>query len=85
MLQAVQAQADAHGDIDWLVVVDSTIVRAHQHAAGARKGAPARAGDGSRPRPMRGGLTSEIHLACDGAGRPLAFCLECRHYCRFFF
>jgi hypothetical protein len=41
MLKATQAQADATGDIDWLVSVDSTIVRAHQHAAGARKGGPA--------------------------------------------
>ncbi len=32
-LQQVQAQADAAGDIDWLVQIDSTIVRAHQHAA----------------------------------------------------
>jgi len=38
MLRAAQARADAVGDIDWLVSVDSTIVRAHQHAAGARKG-----------------------------------------------
>ncbi len=38
MLQAAQAKADAAGDIEWLVSVDSTIVRAHQHAAGARKG-----------------------------------------------
>jgi transposase len=38
MLQAAQARADAAGDIDWLVSVDSTIVRAHQHAAGAPKG-----------------------------------------------
>lgn len=38
MLQAAQAKADAAGDIDRLVSVDSTIVRAHQHAAGARKG-----------------------------------------------
>jgi transposase len=38
MLAGVQAAADAAGDIDWLVSVDSTIVRAHQHAAGARKG-----------------------------------------------
>ncbi len=29
--------ADADGDLDWLVSVDSTIVRAHQHAAGARR------------------------------------------------
>lgn len=32
-LQEVQAQANAAGDIDWLVQIDSTIVRAHQHAA----------------------------------------------------
>jgi len=37
MLQAAQARADAAGDIDWLVAVDSTIVRAHRHAAGARR------------------------------------------------
>ncbi|WNE95547.1 transposase [Streptomyces luomodiensis] len=32
-LQQIQAHADAAGDIDWLVQIDSTIVRAHQHAA----------------------------------------------------
>jgi transposase len=31
------AEADADGELDWLVSVDSTIVRAHQHAAGARR------------------------------------------------
>lgn len=41
MLRAAQAKADAAGDIDWLVSVDSTVVRAHQHAAGARKGGSA--------------------------------------------
>lgn len=35
-LQQIQAAADAVGEIDWDVSVDSTIVRAHQHAAGAR-------------------------------------------------
>jgi hypothetical protein len=39
MLAGVQADADAAGDIDWLVSVDSTIVRAHQHAAGGKGGA----------------------------------------------
>lgn len=38
MLKAAQAQADAVGDVDWLVSVDSTVVRAHQQATGARKG-----------------------------------------------
>lgn len=41
MLRAAQARADAAGDVDWLVSVDSTVVRAHQHAAGARKGGAA--------------------------------------------
>ncbi len=31
------AQADADEDLSWVVSVDSTVVRAHQHAAGARK------------------------------------------------
>jgi transposase len=38
MLAGALADADAAGDIDWLVSVDSTIVRAHQHAAGAKGG-----------------------------------------------
>ncbi|MCX4564753.1 hypothetical protein [Streptomyces albogriseolus] len=38
-LQQIQARADAAGDLDWLVQIDSTIVRAHQHAAATgRKG-----------------------------------------------
>ncbi|MDQ0991637.1 transposase [Streptomyces sp. V3I7] len=37
---ALMAQADADEDLDWAVSVDSTIVRAHQHAAGARKMGP---------------------------------------------
>jgi transposase len=53
---AVQRRADAAGQIDWTVhFVDGTVIRAHQHAAGAkggtrtrRRSAAARAG--SRPR-----------------------------------
>jgi transposase len=41
ILTGLQAQADARGLITWQVSVDSTIARAHQHAAGARKGGPA--------------------------------------------
>ncbi len=38
-LQQIQARVDAAGDIDWLVQIDSTIIRAHQHAAATgRKG-----------------------------------------------
>ncbi|RVU29087.1 IS5 family transposase [Streptomyces antnestii] len=41
MLEAAQARADAAGEVDWLVSVDSTVVRAHQHSAGARNGGSA--------------------------------------------
>nr|WP_237773161.1 IS5 family transposase [Streptomyces luteocolor] len=73
---ALVAQADADEDLNWAVAVDSTIVRAHQHAAGARKkGAPAgEPGDHAIGR-SRGGLTTKIHLAADGRCRPLAFFL----------
>ena len=35
-LTKLQARADAKGLITWDVSVDSTVARAHQHAAGAR-------------------------------------------------
>jgi transposase len=35
-------------DLEWLIL-DSTVVRAHPHAAGAKKGPTARAGSPSRP------------------------------------
>jgi transposase len=39
LLATAQQQADANGHLDWQVhYVDGTIVRAHQHAAGAKKG-----------------------------------------------
>lgn len=44
LLSKVQAAEDAEGRIDWDVSVDSTTVRAHQHAAGARKSPPAAMG-----------------------------------------
>ncbi|CAK7287884.1 hypothetical protein SGPA1_50866 [Streptomyces misionensis JCM 4497] len=53
LLQQVQAAADAAGEIDWDISVDSTIVRAHQHAAGARTDPP--------PIPVSKGDESEEH------------------------
>jgi len=39
--QEVQRQAQAEGHIEWEIqFLDGTIVRAHQHAAGAKKAAP---------------------------------------------
>jgi len=40
LFATLQSQQDAAGAVDWEVhFVDGTIVRAHQHAAGAKKGA----------------------------------------------
>ncbi|GGZ40839.1 hypothetical protein [Streptomyces bluensis] len=45
ILEWLQVKADAAGEIEWEVSVDSTVCRAHQHAAGARqKGLVIRAG-----------------------------------------
>lgn len=43
------AQADADDDLNWAVSVDSTIVRAHQHASGARKKGPQQANRQTTP------------------------------------
>ncbi|MFF6787516.1 IS5 family transposase [Streptomyces filamentosus] len=73
---ALLAQADAESDLDWVVAVDSTIVRANQHAAGARpKGAPAGEPDDHALGRSRGGLTTKVHLAADSRCRLLAFVL----------
>ena len=42
LLALVQQHSDAVGEVAWEVSVDSTVVRAHQHAAGARKRGAAR-------------------------------------------
>jgi transposase len=74
-LQALGAEA---GLIDWTVSVDSTINRAHQHAAGARRhpedqctppaGEPA---DHALGR-SRGGLSTKVHLASEQGRKTLA-------------
>jgi transposase len=49
ILTALQAQADAAGELDWTVSVDSSISRVHQHGATAAR-SPDRPGDGvARP------------------------------------
>ncbi|MFF3865700.1 transposase [Micromonospora sp. NPDC001898] len=68
------APAELDDDIDWYAQVDATIVRAHQHAAGARKGGAT----GPTPQAAqgigrsRGGLTTKIHTLAEGRGRSLA-------------
>lgn len=48
LLRQVQAAEDRDGGIDWEVSVDSSVVRAHQHAAGARTSPPPLPGHGGR-------------------------------------
>jgi hypothetical protein len=38
-LRVIQVEADAAGRVDWNVSVDSSIVRAHQHSATAKRSA----------------------------------------------
>ncbi|MET8666871.1 IS5 family transposase [Streptomyces tendae] len=74
ILAALLAAADDADDIGWAVSVDSTVCRAHQHAAGARKkGAQDRAEpDDHALGRSRGGLSTKVHLASDGRARPLS-------------
>jgi transposase len=37
LLEHAQTKSDDVGEVEWVVSVDSSVVRAHQHAAGARK------------------------------------------------
>ena len=59
--------------------IDATIVRAHQHSAGAKK--KARAEDEVEPEDQaigrsRGGLSTKIHATCDALGNPTGFFLS---------
>ena len=47
LLTRVQTKSDVMGAIAWEVSVDSTSIRAHQRAAGAKKGAVTRHSDGA--------------------------------------
>ncbi|WP_371685887.1 IS5 family transposase [Micromonospora sp. MW-13] len=74
-------QADA-GRIEWVFSIDSTVVRAHQHAAGARHPAGGSAAwvedlalPGEALGRSRGGLSTKIHLATDARGLPMVVLL----------
>lgn len=73
ILAAVLAAADADDDLAWTVSVDSTVVRAHQHAFGASKKGASHSGEPADHAPgrSRGGLSTKVHLAADGRARPL--------------
>jgi transposase len=84
IVTGLQAAADQAGLIGWDVSVDSTIMRAHQHAAGARHRPDAQAeppgGVSTEPDDhalgrSRGGWTTKLHLACEQGQRPLSLLL----------
>lgn len=67
ILEALQRQANHRGQLDWSVhFLDSTIVRAHQHAAGARRGQ-----EGEALGRSHGGFSTKIHVRADRHGKPL--------------
>ena len=66
LLAAMADDADAE-----YIMIDSTIVRAHQHAAGKKGGSDARAIGRAR-----GGLTTRIHAVVDAPCHPLRFILS---------
>lgn len=82
ILKLLQVFADAVGSIVWQVSVDSTIMRAHQHAAGTRRegdrqaeppdgpGAPEPVDHGLGRSP--GGWSTKLHLACEQRCRVLS-------------
>ncbi|WP_435866429.1 IS5 family transposase [Streptosporangium sandarakinum] len=74
IVTGLQVLADTAGLLVWQVGVDSTICRAHQHAAGARRHTQMQAEPpgGVRAEPAdhalgrsRGGLSTKLHLACE--------------------
>ena len=52
--------------VEAVLMIDATIVRAHQHSAGARK----KNGEQAIGR-SRGGLTTKIHVLVDALGNPV--------------
>jgi transposase len=81
VLAVLQAHADAAGKSSWMVGVDSTISRAHQHAAGARRDGDGQkepsGGVASEPDDhglgrSRGGWTTKTQLACEQGRKVLA-------------
>jgi len=73
VLSVLQAEANARGEVDWeLHFVDATVIRAHQHAAGARR--TRAAGDGESVEALgrsQGGFSTKLHLRAEGGGKPI--------------
>ncbi len=80
ILAEVIVKDDAVGEVEWVISVDSSSVRATSTPLGPGKGGctdpvDALAVDGEALGRSRGGLTSKLHLAVDAAGLPVAVTL----------
>jgi transposase len=72
ILDALQEQADAAGLLDWeSQYVDGTVIRAHQHAAGAAGSDAEREALGR----SQGGFSTKLHVRAEGQGKPMTFVL----------
>jgi transposase len=74
ILATVQQWGDTAGRLDWSAhFVDGTIIRAHQHAAGARR----RDGkqDAHALGRSQGGFSTKLHLRAERGGKPIALLL----------
>jgi len=87
--EELQRQGDAEGDVEWsLHHVDGTVIRAHQHAAGARKRGgehaaaavpvpAASAPEDEHPDEAvgrsQGGCSTKVHLRVDRQGTIMTF------------
>jgi transposase len=74
ILARLQTESDADAGAEWAVAIDSTVVRAHRHAAGARhappKDVPAEQLAPLLPTPTRSAAAGTGAEAGDGAGVP---------------
>ena len=70
--RGLQSAARAEGRLVWEVSIDSTTVRAHLAAAGARRRAVAGEPADHALGRSRGGWTTKVHLAVDAGQHPLA-------------
>ena len=76
LLATLQQHADGAGDLDWeMHYVDGTIVRAHQHAAGA----PSRDPDAEALGRSQGGFSTKVHVRAEGQGKLMTLVLTPGH------
>ena len=57
-------------DLEWLLL-DSAVIRAHQHAAGAKKRAADQGPEQEALGRSRGGFSTKIHVSVSGLGLPV--------------